>query len=407
MLRLTSLRGAFVLLYLATAIQCTVLHTSGRWIVDSGNKRVKLRCVNWAGHSEVNIPEGLQAQSVDTISAWIASAGFNCVRLTYSIDMALNPNQKVSDSFTSAASTTGTGSALTAVYSKIVSKNSFISSATVQSTYAKVLTSLNEHGILVILDNHNSHASWCCSTSDGNGWWASASGYNADNSRYFDTNKWLSGLKAMATFAKSYPNVVGLSLRNELRAVGSQDGNSHADWYNYIGQGATAIHSANTDALVIVGGVNYATDLSYLYSKPVDRAALGLADKMVWEFHSYSWSNSQTGDCAAYTKTLGDSAGYLLVQNKAYTGPLWLSEFGWAQVGQSALEQKYIDCLVKYMSGNDADWAVWALQGTYYIREGTVNYDESFGLLNKDWNGWRNSSFVKTVGGMWTTSQGP
>jgi hypothetical protein len=36
-------------------------------------------------------------------------------------------------------------------------------------------------------------------------------------------------LPSMATVAKSYSNVVALSLRNELRAVGNQTKNSHAD----------------------------------------------------------------------------------------------------------------------------------------------------------------------------------
>ncbi|KAL9625880.1 MAG: hypothetical protein Q9160_000201 [Pyrenula sp. 1 TL-2023] len=392
---------------LLSVTEGAVLHSSSRWILDSNNQRVKLRCVNWAGASEVNIPEGLQWQPVDTTASWIASAGFNCVRLTYSIDMALNPNQKVSDSFNAAASSTGAGSKLTALYNTAVSKNSFLSSASTRSTFGQVITSLGNHGIMVILDNHDSHASWCCSTTDGNGWWASASGYNADNSRYFDTNKWLSGLSAMATFSKAYSNVVGLSLRNELRAVGSQDQNSHADWYNFIAQGAKAIHAANSNALVVVGGVNYATDMSFLYSKPLDRSSLGLADKLVWEFHSYAWSNSVTSDCSAYTTLLGNSAGYLLAQNKAYTGPLWLSEFGWAQVDTSPSESKYVDCLVKYMSGNDADWAVWALQGSYYVRDGTVNHDESYGLLVNNWSGWRNSSFPRRLGSMFSVTQTP
>lgn len=210
----------------------------------------------------------------------------------------------------------------------------------------------------------------------------------------------------MAIFSKQFSNVVGLALRNELRAVGSQDGNSHADWYNFQGQGAAAIHAGNPNALVVVGGVNYATEFGFLYSKPFDRSNLG--DKVVWEFHSYSWSNSYAPtDCAAYTILLGQQAGYLLVDGKAYTGPLWLSEFGWAQNGPSAGEQKYVDCLVKYMTGNDADWAYWALQGSYYFRDGKVNFDEGFGILNKEWSAWRNASFVSTIKGMWSQTQGP
>lgn len=395
----------FLIFFFPYVIFSQTLHTSSRWILNSANQRIKLRCVNWAGHNEVNIPEGLHAQSLDKITSWIANAGFNCVRLTYSIDMALNPNQKVSDSFTAAALSTGAGSALTALYAAAISKNTFLSQGTTLGAYSEVIASLGDHGIMVILDNHNSHAGWCCSTTDGNGWWDSASGYNADNSRFFNTANWLKGLAAMATFGTQHANVIGLSLRNELRAIGSQDSNSHADWYSIVGQATAAIHVANPNALIVVGGVNYATDLSFLAGKPFDRSNLG--DKVVWEFHTYSWSSSVTSDCPAYKKLLGNLAGYLLTQNQAYTGPLWLSEFGWAQVNPTALETQYISCLSDYMTGNDAEWAYWALQGSYYYREGVVNYDEGFGVLNKDWSGWRNASFTKAIGGMLSQTQGP
>lgn len=82
-------------LLLAPLVSATVLHTSSRWILDASNNRVKLRCVNWAGHMELSIPEGLQHQPVATIANWIGSNGFNCVRLTFNIDMALNPNRLV------------------------------------------------------------------------------------------------------------------------------------------------------------------------------------------------------------------------------------------------------------------------------------------------------------------------
>ena len=274
-----SYAALFVLLS-ASLTFASPLHTSSRWILDASNKRVKLRCVNWAGHAEVQIPEGLQHQPVDTIASWIAHNNFNCVRLTYSTAMALNPTTPVSTAFTSASSTTG--AQLSPLYTAALSKNPWLSSATTLSTFARVISSLASQNILVILDNHVSHPSWCCSTTDGNGWWDAASGYTAANSRYFSTQDWLHGLTAMATFARSYPNVVGLSLRNELRATGSQDSDAqHKDWHTYITQCAQAIHNANPDALIMVGGVNYAIDLSFLGTSPLDRTAPGLSNKLV------------------------------------------------------------------------------------------------------------------------------
>lgn len=382
-----------------------VLHTSNRWILDSNNERVKFRCVNWAGHMETKIPEGLQHQSVSTIAAWIASAGFNCVRLTYSIDLALNPNETVSDAFAAAAEAAGVSdSDMQELYDAAVEKNSFLSSASTRSTFAAVIDGLADEDVLVILDNHNSHASWCCGEDDGNGWWASASGYDETNSRYFITEDWLEGLGSMASFSADHPNVVGMSLRNELRAVGSQDGDNHTDWYDLSGQGADAIHSANSDLLIAVGGVGYATDLSFLGNQPFDRSAY--PEKIIWEFHSYNWS-TDTSDCSAYQSTMGDNAGYLLTPEEEFTGPLWISEFGYAVESPSEEEIGYINCLVSYMEENDADWAYWALQGSYYVRDATINLDESFGVLNSDWSDWRNSSFATQLGQIWDVTQGP
>lgn len=132
-----------------------VLHTSSRWILDENNARFKLRCVNWAGHLEANIPEGLQHQSVNFIASKIASLSFNCVRLTYSIDMALSQNTLVSTSIASAATTSGADSGkMTALYQQAVAKNPFLGSATIGQTFGTVIEALEAEGVLVILDNH-------------------------------------------------------------------------------------------------------------------------------------------------------------------------------------------------------------------------------------------------------------
>ncbi len=59
------------------------------------------------------------------------------------------------------------------------------------------------------------------------------------------------------------------------------------------------------------------------------------------------------------------------------------------------------------MTGNDADWAVWALQGSYYVRNQQVDFDEYYGLLNHDWTDWRNPAFSGMLGNMWKQTQGP
>lgn len=393
------------------------LHTSSRWILDSKGDRVKLRCVNWAGHMEVNIPEGLQHQPVDMITTWIANNGFNCVRLTYSIDLALNPSILVSDSFIAAASSANVSvSAMSTLYQQALTTNPFLEHSTTLAVFATVIDSLYEHGVYTILDNHVSRASWCCGLTDGNGWWDSAAGYNEWNSRYFHTGDWRAGLEAMARFASSHPGVVGMSLRNELRPFPLlQDMNDHDDWYRLVTQAAQTVHAANPDVLIIVGGSQSATDLSFIKGRPLDTSSW--AGKHVWEFHAYSFTvtyPNPTHSCLVADTEYGAQNGFVLTQNEAYTAPLFLSEFGVGMTGGSAANRgiadgdaQYLTCLVSYMESNDAEWALWAIQGSYYVRSSTVDYDESFGVLTHDWSGWRNSNFTALLGKMWDVTQGP
>jgi hypothetical protein len=61
--------------------------TSGRWIADAGGSNVTYVGVNWPGHGETMVPEGLQHQSIATIVGKIKSLGMNVIRLTYAIEM--------------------------------------------------------------------------------------------------------------------------------------------------------------------------------------------------------------------------------------------------------------------------------------------------------------------------------
>lgn len=389
------------------------MSTSGRWIVDANGHRFKFRCVNWPGHMETNIPEGLQHKSIDNITSWIAKNSFNCVRLSYSIDMALNQNVLVKDSFTAAAAATGAPlNDMMGLFNSAVQNNPFLATATIIQVFEQVIASLDKQGVKVILDNHVSKASWCCSHSDGNGFFdipGIKRLFTSANTKYFNINDWLQGLQAMATFARGKANVVGMDLRNELRPLVAilDQGN----WYYYIDQGAKMIHSAHPGLLLIIGGLTFAQDMSFLYHKALDQSAY--PNKVVWEFHSYKWSHkegfasSTDGSCQNLQKELGKEVGFVLKENEAYTGPLWLSEFGIGMTSPSAEEQNWMSCIVQYMTGNDADWSLWVISGSYYVRGGTINDDEAFGLLDAQWNDWRNPDFPASLGGMFQVAQGP
>ncbi|KAK0723056.1 glycoside hydrolase family 5 protein [Lasiosphaeria miniovina] len=394
--------------------QALPLKSSSRWILDANNQRVKLRCVNWAGHMETHIPEGLHRQSVEYIAGWIRRNNFNCVRLTYSTDHALDPARRVSDAFVAAGQAAGvSAAAMSGLYAAVVQHNPFVANATTRDVFGAVVDTLWANGVMTVLDNHVSRASWCCNLTDGNGWWDSGFGYNSWNSRFFNTQSWLAGLQAMAAWSQGHRGVVAMSLRNEIREFLLQGINRRADWYNYVKQAGDLVHATHPDVLVLVGGTQSTTDLTHVRSKMLDTS--GWAGKHVWEMHAYSFTVTFPDpftSCDAVQAEYGLFAGFVLEQGKPYTGPLVLSEFGVGMTGGSERglvpkDSRYLACITAYMQNNDADWAVWAVQGSYYVRDGNVDADEGWGLLDHEWRDWRNQAFPGMLGSMWTVNQGP
>ncbi|KAK4200539.1 glycoside hydrolase superfamily [Triangularia verruculosa] len=395
------------------------LSSSSRWILDGNNKRIKLRCLNWAGHLETNVPEGLHRQPLEYITSWIASNNFNCVRLTFSSDLTFSgPTTPVHSSFTTVSQQQSKPALINEIYPGIISKNPWITAnTTTLDVFAKVVDSLWAKGVMTILDNHVSKASWCCNLTDGNGWWDTASGYNPFNSRFFHTDQWLKSLQFMAAWAKKHRGVVGMGLRNELRAFLLQDLNGRKDWYTNVKKAGDLVHLTNPDLLILVGGAQSSTDLVHLKTKMLDTS--GWKGKHVWEMHAYSFTVTFPDpfkNCDLVKAGYGFWSGFVLEQNKAYTGPLIMSEFGVGMQGSDVNGQfeglneqdhRYLDCLVGYLKGNDAEWAVWAIQGSYYIREGTIDYDETWGLIDHEWKGWRNEKFRAKIGDLYKVTQGP
>lgn len=82
------------------------------------------------------------------------------------------------------------------------------------------MSNLASNDIMVILDNQITKPGWCCSKLDGNGFFGD---------KYFDPDEWLKGLTVMATLFNASSNVVGMSLRNELRGPNQ----TLSDWYRY------------------------------------------------------------------------------------------------------------------------------------------------------------------------------
>ncbi|KAF3535767.1 hypothetical protein F2Q69_00024472 [Brassica cretica] len=152
----------------------------------------------------------------------------------------------------------------------------------------------------------------------------------------------------------------------------------------YMQQGAEAVHKANPNVLVILSGLTYDTDLSFVRSRPV---TLTFSGKLVFEIHQYYipytniWSSKNPNDaCGDILKILDDGVGFNLREF-----PVFLSEFGIDVRGVSVVQNRDFGCLLGWAVENDVDWSIWALAGSYYIRESVVGMIDYYGVLDSDW----------------------
>ncbi|KAI0875573.1 glycoside hydrolase superfamily [Hypoxylon argillaceum] len=378
------------------------LVTSGRWITDASGTKLTYVGANWPGSLETMIPEGLQYQSVETIVSKIKSLGMNAVRLTYAIEMI---DQYYDNGEQDITIQTAFIDALgqedgTTIYNKVVANNpSFGNGTTRLQVYDAIAAECAKQEIYVHLDNHVSKAGWCCSPLDGNSWWGD---------EYFDVGNWTRGLSFMAEHGKAWTGLVSMALRNELRVPLSDtslvSSYTWQDWYKYIQQGANAIHSANSDVLIFLSGLDSDANLTAVAQGTAltpgtatfnrgDFDGYG-DDKLVLELHVYdNILGPPTSSCATITEKWYNAGFQTLNSSAVNQFPLVVTEFGFPQ-NTSINEDAYATCILDYFSSKNAGWMIWSLGGSYYIREGTEDYDEEWGLLSHDWSSWRSTDFI-------------
>lgn len=172
-------------------------------------------------------------------------------------------------------------------------------------------------------------------------------------------------------------------------------------------RGAEAVHAANPDVLVILSGLSFDADLSFLHKQPVK---LTFFDKLVFEVHWYAFTNGQAWKdgnpnqvCGSLRANVMSRTGFLVDQG----WPLFVSEFGIDLRGGNQNDNRYFSCFLAWAAELDLDWALWTLAGTYYLREGVVGMEEFYGVLDSNWCDPRNSSFLQRVSVIQSPLKGP
>ncbi|CAE7724848.1 unnamed protein product [Symbiodinium sp. CCMP2592] len=257
------------------------LATRGSRIIDRLGYLVRLRCVNWYGaHMHELVVGGLHKQPLSSLVRSIHVLGFNCVRLPYSLEMHLRrPDARPRDA------------ALLA--------NPELQNMTALAIFDATVKALVDARIMVVLNNHQGKAMWCCSEDDGEGLWYS---------QEYSEEDWLQSLRLLARRYREEPYVVGFDLRNELRGIPAPvawslglypqgyrfwpqwglSGGGKGDWGDAALRAGAAVLQEKSDALIVVEGLDFSTDLRGVRQRPLHREPL-LRGRVVYEAHDYCW----------------------------------------------------------------------------------------------------------------------
>lgn len=349
------------------ALPALPLRTEGRWILDGAGQRFKLAAVNWYGAEEKDyVVAGLDRAPLAELALRLRGLGYNAVRLPWSNEMyERNP----------------------VIAAPLLSQNPQLVGKRALEVLDAVIAALAHQGLVVILDNHTSDADWCCTDTDENGlWW---------NSRYSET-AWISDWRGIVQRYRDQAAVVGVDLRNEPRSASGKQptwgGTDPAlDWKRAAGGCAAELLKLNPNLLIVVEGLNYATDFNGVYTSPL---SLPVAGRLVYSPHDYAWFHPGAKTYAEIKATLGSRWGFLLVQGKPYTAPVWVGEFGTCHTGADCIDGPegqssqglWFASLRRYLDEADIDWAYWALNGTQ-ARGTTRTYgaEETYGILDPGW----------------------
>lgn len=187
----------------------------------------------------------------------------------------------------------------------------------------------------------------------------------------------------------TWPAFTSIAMRNELRSPDSNKtlvSKSYGwpDWYTNVVSAAKIINAANPNALIFFSGLGFDTDL-----KPViagtdlgggvtfKKSDFSFANKIVMELHNYA--NSATS-CSSLQSDLNEKGFSALTNTDKNAYPVLLTEWGHS-FADTSYTGVYASCLHDYLPSKKAGWMIWVLAGSYYIRSGSQDYEETWGTL--------------------------
>jgi hypothetical protein len=151
---------------------------------------------------------------------------------------------------------------------------------------------------------------------------------------------------------------------------------------------ASAVYTANPDILIYFSGLESDFDI-----EPAVGGSTLLEPGFTFSVASYEWANKLVFEMHEYDEGISNPcSGYEAIllsfgfdaTTKSGAGanraPLVISEWGHDETDASdAYQSAYSTCLTGFMESRQLGWMLWVLAGSYYIRQGIQDYDETYG----------------------------
>lgn len=388
----------------ASAVNAGYWHTDGNRIVDAAGRMVRIAAVNWYGlEDRYGVPEGLQSQPLDGITARIRDLGFNAIRLTFSNAMVeSNP-----------------------VVSRRLDANLSLRGLHVLDVLDRVVASARAHDLRIILDDARSSVG---DEPEPNGLWYTA--------RYPESS-WIHDWTTLVARYAGDPTVVGVDLRNEPHTAppgpwslktylhqGSTWGpyrgiDSRAtDWRLAAERAGNAVLALNPHLLVIVEGIQQYPDAlrpgavdaswwaSILQAAGQYPVRLSVPHQLVYsphEYGPYKYRMASFGPHMSYSSVAAvweRHWGYLL--NRSHT-PIFIGEFGTCgfsatcvRDGRPGSQGLWFSFLLRYLKSHpQVGWAFWALNAVNPHNKIMTNY-----ILMPDWRTVRLPALIAALHGV-------
>ncbi|GMH60528.1 hypothetical protein TrRE_jg10660 [Triparma retinervis] len=249
------------------------LLTSGNVIVGQDGARVKLACVNWYGPNlhDTNVVGGLEHQPMEDLVAGIVDLGFNCIRLPFTVEQALEDPEVPKTS---------------ALPKAVLAANPDLLGLSSLEIFDRTVSALTDAGLMIILNVHTSASEWCCDLRSYEGLWFTPE---------WTLSQFERSLVEITERYKDNALVVGMDLRNEIHDVNAPNeppvpvgwgrGDPDLDWAIVSKRVGDLVLDANPDLLIVVTALCFAMDLRGC--KSTGAISLKVPNKLVWTVHSY------------------------------------------------------------------------------------------------------------------------